>query len=70
MFGPCQKWSVKICPKFGWEVVSSANQDLADILGRTDLDFDISIFWDLEIWQSGSGFGQAWAGLVWQGLDV
>ena len=33
-------------PKWGREVVFPANPDLADILGRTDFDFENFYFWD------------------------
>ena len=33
-------------PKWGQEDFFPTNPDLADILGRTDLDFEIFLFWD------------------------
>ena len=43
IFRPTQKiaWDG---PKWGREVLFPANPDLADILGRTDFDFEISTF--------------------------
>ena len=35
------------CPKWGREVLFPANPDLADVLGRTELDFENLYFWDL-----------------------
>ena len=34
-------------PEWGWEDFVPTNPDLADILGRMDLDFENSYFWDL-----------------------
>ena len=47
--------------------VFPANLDPANILGRTDLDYENFNFFssyllDPEIWQAGPGLGQAWAG--------
>ena len=40
VFGPTQKiaWDG---PKWGWEVLFPANPNLADILDKTDFDFEI-----------------------------
>ena len=60
-------------PKWGREVLFPANPDLADILGRTDFDFEnfhFDIFWIPNFWifrfpdfqnlaQAGLGPGQA-----------
>ena len=59
-------------PKWGREGLFPANPDLANLLGRTDLDFENFHFWDF--WDSKfldfqvprfpkSSPGQAWAGL-------
>ena len=55
-------------PKWGQEDLFPTNPDLADILGRTDLDFE-SFFFDPKFLDfqvprfPKSGPGQAWAGL-------
>ena len=62
-------------PKWGQEDFFPTNPDLADILGRADLDFEIfyyiSIFLIPNFWISGPqivkfpdrGLGQGWAGV-------
>ena len=65
-------------PKWGQEDLFPTNPDLADILGRTDFDFEIFFFWipDFQVprnlaWAKlGPGLGRAWAGLGqgWAGL--
>ena len=63
--------------KYGWKCVFfSTNLDLANILGRTDLDFEnlFFVFFGFQIARfpgpQKSGLGQAWAGpgLGWAGL--
>ena len=64
-------------PKWGQEVFPT-NPDLADILGGTDLDFEITYYFfyfvGFQIYTfpgpQKSGLGQAWAGLgrAWAGL--
>ena len=70
-------------PKWGRELFFPTNPDLADILGRTDFDFDFFVFcWSQisrypgskfpEIWPGpglGLGLALAWAGepLGWAG---
>ena len=57
-------------PKWDWEDLFPTNPDLADVLGRTDLDFDnihFLIFWIPNFWISRSpdfqnlAPGRAWA---------
>ena len=64
-------------PKWGREDFVPTNPDLADILGRTDLDFENLFLLDFSGFQiprfpgpQKSGLGQAWAGLGpgWAGL--
>ena len=62
-------------PKWGQEDFVPTNPDLADILGRTDLDFDyfyLFAFFGFQIPQISrspdlqkSGLGRAWARLGW-----
>ena len=48
-------------PKWGREVFFPANPDLADILGRTDFDFENFIFLISFGSQLGPSLGPAWA---------
>ena len=55
-------------PKWAQEDFFPTNPDLADILGRTDVDFENFYFWDYFAFQlprfpgpQKSGLGQAWA---------
>ena len=52
-------------PKWGQDNFSPTNPDLADILGRTDFDFEIFFFLDFLGSQLGPSLGpaQAWARL-------
>ena len=50
-------------PKWGREVLFPANKNLADILGRTDFDFENFYFLDFLGSQLGPGLGPAWAQL-------
>ena len=71
-FRPTQKkcWDG---PKWGREVLFPANKNLADILGRTDFDFENFYFWvflvarfpDFQVPRN-----LAWAGLGWAGLGL
>ena len=51
-------------PKWGQEDFVPTNPDLADILGRTDFDFENFHFFDFWGPQLGPGLGPAWAGGV------
>ena len=50
-------------PKWGQEDFFPTNPDLADILGRTDFDFEIFFFLDFLGSQLGPDLGPAWARL-------
>ena len=50
-------------PKWGQEDFFPTNPDLADILGRTDLDFENLYFFDVLGSQLGPSLGPAWARL-------
>ena len=53
-------------PKWGQEDFFPTNPDLADILGRTDFDFEnfyFLFFWVPNLWL-GPGLGPAWARLA------
>ena len=54
-------------PKWGQEDFFLANPDLADILGRTDFDFENFYFFDFFGSQLGPSLGPAWA-RAWAGL--
>ena len=48
-------------PKWGREEFFPTNPDLADILSRTDFDFENLYFWDFFGSQLGPSLGVAWA---------
>ena len=50
-------------PKWGQGYFFPTNPDLADILGRTDLDFENFYFWEFLGSQLGPSLGLAWAQL-------